>query len=72
MPGLCHYLFIGTVIDQLPICMQAAGNPASVRDANAAAHNAQRQQTQQNIGAQAPPIATQVIQSIYLKIRDRS
>merc|ERR1712241_1063821 len=39
--------------------MQAAGNPASVRDANAAAHNAQRQQTQQNIGAQAPPIATQ-------------
>merc|ERR1712140_122960 len=39
--------------------MQAAGNPASVRDANAAAHNAQRQQVQQNIGAQAPPIATQ-------------
>merc|ERR1712179_212479 len=39
--------------------MQAAGNPASVRDANAAAHNAQRQQVQQNVGAQAPPIATQ-------------
>lgn len=39
--------------------MQAAGNPASVRDANAAAHNAQRQQAQQNLGSQAPPIATQ-------------
>ena len=39
---------------------KAAGNPASVRDANAAAHNAQRQQVQQNVGAQAPPIATQV------------
>jgi len=39
--------------------MQAAGNPASVRDANAAAHNAQRQQVQQSVGAQAPPIATQ-------------
>merc|ERR1712029_70281 len=38
--------------------MQAAGNPASVRDANAAAHNAQRQQVQQNVGGQAPPIAT--------------
>jgi len=38
--------------------MQAAGNPASVRDANAAAHNAQRQ-AQQNLGGQAPPIATQ-------------
>lgn len=38
--------------------MQAAGNPASVRDANAAAHNAQRQ-AQQNLGGHAPPIATQ-------------
>ena len=32
-----------------------------MRDANAAAHNAQRQQVQQNVGGQAPPIATQVI-----------
>lgn len=39
--------------------MQAAGNPASVRDANAAAHNAQRQQAQQNLAGHAPPIATQ-------------
>ena len=31
-----------------------------MRDANAAAHNAQRQQVQQNVGGQAPPIATQV------------
>merc|ERR1711994_447322 len=46
--------------------MQAAGNPASVRDANAAAHNAQRQQVQQSVGAQAPPIATQV--SIYIYV----
>ena len=38
--------------------MQAAGNPASVRDANAAAVNAQRQQAQQQ-AQQAPPIATQ-------------
>ena len=37
-----------------------------MRDANAAAHNAQRQQVQQSVGAQAPPIATQV--SIYIYV----
>lgn len=37
----------------------AAGNPASVPDENEAAHNAQRQEAQQNVGGQAPPIATQ-------------
>ena len=48
--------------------LKAAGNPASVRDANAAAHNAQRQQAQQNLGSQAPPIATQV-STMYILVK---
>ena len=43
-----------------------------MRDANAAAHNAQRQQVQQSVGAQAPPIATQVSIQIYVLLSQQN